>query len=107
MLIPTQVRKLLDLVQSKGEEVSEFFLFVLQQLADAYVDLRPWLVEISFSPSQIIQSKTVVNTDPGMSQPQAEGMGWEQALTTKGLQTILENDGDVLELNCSGICTTL
>ncbi|XP_073921334.1 nucleotide-binding oligomerization domain-containing protein 1 isoform X3 [Castor canadensis] len=61
---PDKVRKLLDLVQSKGEEVSEFFLFVLQQLADAYVDLRPWLVEISFSPSQIIQSKTVVNTDP-------------------------------------------
>ncbi|XP_037692913.1 nucleotide-binding oligomerization domain-containing protein 1 isoform X2 [Choloepus didactylus] len=61
---PDKVRKILDLVQSKGEEVSEFFLFVLQQLADAYVDLRPWLLEIGFSPSQLIQSRAVVNTDP-------------------------------------------
>lgn len=62
--LPDKVRKILDLVQSKGEEVSEFFLYVLQQLADAYVDLRPWLSEIGFSPSPLIQSKTVVNTDP-------------------------------------------
>ncbi|XP_015413675.1 PREDICTED: LOW QUALITY PROTEIN: nucleotide-binding oligomerization domain-containing protein 1 [Myotis davidii] len=61
---PDKVRKILDLVQSKGEEVSEFLLFVLQQLEDAYVDLRPWLMEIGFSPSKLIQSKTVVNTDP-------------------------------------------
>ncbi|PNI35825.1 NOD1 isoform 10 [Pan troglodytes] len=58
------VRKILDLVQSKGEEVSEFFLYLLQQLADAYVDLRPWLLEIGFSPSLLTQSKVVVNTDP-------------------------------------------
>ncbi|KAF5927715.1 hypothetical protein HPG69_000621 [Diceros bicornis minor] len=62
--LPDKVRKILDLVQSKGEEVSEFFLYVLQQLADAYVDLRPWLSEIGFSPSELIQSKAVVNTDP-------------------------------------------
>ncbi|XP_023565708.1 nucleotide-binding oligomerization domain-containing protein 1 isoform X2 [Octodon degus] len=61
---PDKVRKILDLVQSKGEEVSEFFLYVLQQLADAYVDLRPWLLEIGFSSSQLIQCKTIVNTDP-------------------------------------------
>ncbi|XP_076976808.1 nucleotide-binding oligomerization domain-containing protein 1 isoform X2 [Tamandua tetradactyla] len=61
---PDKVRKILDLVQSKGEEVSEFFLYVIQQLADAYVDLRPWLLDISFSPSQLIQSRAVVNTDP-------------------------------------------
>uniref|UniRef100_A0A2K6NE67 Nucleotide binding oligomerization domain containing 1 n=1 Tax=Rhinopithecus roxellana TaxID=61622 RepID=A0A2K6NE67_RHIRO len=61
---PDKVRKILDLVQSKGEEVSEFFLYLLQQLADAYVDLRPWLLEIGFSPSLLIQSKVVVNTDP-------------------------------------------
>ncbi|XP_036982389.2 nucleotide-binding oligomerization domain-containing protein 1 isoform X1 [Artibeus jamaicensis] len=61
---PDKVRKILDLVQSKGEEVSEFLLHVLQQLEDAYVDLRPWLAEIGFSPSRLIQSKTVVNTDP-------------------------------------------
>ncbi|KFO31558.1 Nucleotide-binding oligomerization domain-containing protein 1 [Fukomys damarensis] len=61
---PDKVRKILDLVQSKGEEVSEFFLYVLQQLADAYVDLRPWLLEIGFSPSKLIQSRTIVDTDP-------------------------------------------
>uniref|UniRef100_A0A452F8X6 Nucleotide-binding oligomerization domain-containing protein 1 n=1 Tax=Capra hircus TaxID=9925 RepID=A0A452F8X6_CAPHI len=61
---PDKVRRILDLVQSKGEEVSEFFLHVIQQLADAYVDLRPWLSEIGFSPSPLIQSKAVVNTDP-------------------------------------------
>nr|XP_037860717.1 nucleotide-binding oligomerization domain-containing protein 1 isoform X4 [Chlorocebus sabaeus]XP_037860718.1 nucleotide-binding oligomerization domain-containing protein 1 isoform X4 [Chlorocebus sabaeus] len=61
---PDKVRKILDLVQSKGEEVSEFFLYLLQQLADAYVDLRPWLLEIGFSPSLLVQSKVVVNTDP-------------------------------------------
>ncbi|XP_075414335.1 nucleotide-binding oligomerization domain-containing protein 1 [Tenrec ecaudatus] len=61
---PDKVRKLLDLVQSKGEEVSEFLLHVLQRLEDAYVDLQPWLSEIGFSPSQLIQSRTVLNTDP-------------------------------------------
>uniref|UniRef100_A0A7N5K947 Nucleotide binding oligomerization domain containing 1 n=1 Tax=Ailuropoda melanoleuca TaxID=9646 RepID=A0A7N5K947_AILME len=61
---PDKVRKILDLVQSKGEEVSEFLLYVLQQLADAYVDLRPWLSETGFSPSELIQSRVVVNTDP-------------------------------------------
>ncbi|GAB1290849.1 Nucleotide-binding oligomerization domain-containing protein 1 [Apodemus speciosus] len=61
---PDKVRKILDLVQSKGEEVSEFFLYVLRQLEDAYVDLRLWLSEIGFSPSQLIQTKTIVNTDP-------------------------------------------
>lgn len=64
-----QVRKILDLVQSKGEEVAEFLLYVLQQLADAYVDLRPWLSETGFLPSELIQSRVVVNTDPGMSPP--------------------------------------
>lgn len=64
---PDKVRKILDLVQSKGEEVSEFFLYVLQQLEDAYVDLRLWLSEIGFSPSQLIRTKTIVNTDPGRS----------------------------------------
>lgn len=47
--------------------MSEFLLYVLQQLTDAYVDLRPWLSETGFSPSELIQSKVVINTDPGMS----------------------------------------
>lgn len=61
---PDKVRKILDLVQSKGEEVSEFFLYILQQLTDAYVDLRPWLSDVGFIPSPLIQSKAIVNTDP-------------------------------------------
>lgn len=60
-----QVRKILDLVQSKGEEVSEYFVYVLQKVTDAYYELQPWLDEISYEPSENICSKPVVNTDPG------------------------------------------
>ncbi|XP_059674451.1 nucleotide-binding oligomerization domain-containing protein 1 isoform X5 [Gavia stellata] len=64
---PTQadkVRKILDLVQSKGEEVSEYFIRVLQKVTDAYYELQPWLDEIGYEPSENICSKLVVNTDP-------------------------------------------
>ncbi|NXU49153.1 NOD1 protein, partial [Turnix velox] len=64
---PTQadkVRKILDLVQSKGEEISEYFIHVLQKVTDAYYELQPWLDEIGFEPSENICSKPVVNTDP-------------------------------------------
>ncbi|NXO13102.1 NOD1 protein, partial [Oriolus oriolus] len=64
---PTQadkVRKILDLVQSKGEEVSEYFVYVLQKVTDAYYELQPWLDEIGYEPSESICSKPVVNTDP-------------------------------------------
>ncbi|XP_049673243.1 nucleotide-binding oligomerization domain-containing protein 1 isoform X5 [Accipiter gentilis] len=64
---PTQadkVRKILDLVQSKGEEVSEYFIHVLQKVTDAYYELQPWLDEIGYKPSENICSKPVVNTDP-------------------------------------------
>ncbi|KAK4827243.1 hypothetical protein QYF61_015690 [Mycteria americana] len=64
---PTQadkVRKILDLVQSKGEEVSEYFIRVLQKVTDAYYELQPWLDEIGYEPSENICSKPVVNTDP-------------------------------------------
>lgn len=60
-----QVRKILDLVQSKGEEVSEYFVYVLQKVTDAYYELQPWLDEIGYEPSENICSKPVVNTDPG------------------------------------------
>uniref|UniRef100_A0A8B9N4W0 Nucleotide binding oligomerization domain containing 1 n=1 Tax=Accipiter nisus TaxID=211598 RepID=A0A8B9N4W0_9AVES len=59
-----QVRKILDLVQSKGEEVSEYFIHVLQKVTDAYYELQPWLDEIGYKPSENICSKPVVNTDP-------------------------------------------
>ncbi|XP_068530613.1 nucleotide-binding oligomerization domain-containing protein 1 isoform X2 [Anas acuta] len=64
---PTQadkVRKILDLVQSKGEEVSEYFIRVLQKVTDAYYELQPWLDEIAYEPSENICSRPVVNTDP-------------------------------------------
>ncbi|NXF84957.1 NOD1 protein, partial [Eubucco bourcierii] len=64
---PTQadkVRKILDLVQSKGEEVSEYFILVLQKVTDAYYELQPWLDEIGYEPSECICGKPVVNTDP-------------------------------------------
>uniref|UniRef100_A0A8C8RMG9 Nucleotide binding oligomerization domain containing 1 n=1 Tax=Pelusios castaneus TaxID=367368 RepID=A0A8C8RMG9_9SAUR len=59
-----KVRKILDLVQSKGEEVSEYFIYILHEVSDAYYDLQPWLDEIGFHPSENIQNKPVVNTDP-------------------------------------------
>ncbi|XP_058035846.1 nucleotide-binding oligomerization domain-containing protein 1 isoform X1 [Ahaetulla prasina] len=59
-----KVRKILDLAQSKGEEVAEYCLYVLQQAGDAYYDLHPWLEEIGFHPSEVICSKPVENTDP-------------------------------------------
>ncbi|XP_042329215.1 nucleotide-binding oligomerization domain-containing protein 1 isoform X3 [Sceloporus undulatus] len=64
---PTQadkVRKILDLAQSKGEEVAEYCIYVLQQVADAYYELHPWLEEIGFHPSEVIGNKPVENTDP-------------------------------------------
>ncbi|XP_048367696.1 nucleotide-binding oligomerization domain-containing protein 1 [Sphaerodactylus townsendi] len=64
---PTQadkVRKILDLAQSKGEEVAEYCIYVLQQVADAYYDLHPWLEEIGFHPTEVISEKPVENTDP-------------------------------------------
>lgn len=63
------------MVQSKGEEVAEFFLYVLQQLTDAYVDLRPWLADVGFMPSPLVQSRAIINTDPGTSQLQGHKPG--------------------------------
>ncbi|XP_061106024.1 nucleotide-binding oligomerization domain-containing protein 1 isoform X3 [Conger conger] len=59
-----QVRKILELVQSKGEEASEYFVYVLHEACDAYIDLRPWLLEIQYKPSDSIKEIPVINTDP-------------------------------------------
>ncbi|KAM9724342.1 nucleotide-binding oligomerization domain-containing protein 1 [Menidia menidia] len=59
-----QVRKILELVQFKGEEVCGYFLFIISKVCDAYVDLQPWLEEINFSPSPDVAQIRVVNTDP-------------------------------------------
>lgn len=68
-VLSLQVRKILDLVQSKGEEVSEYFVYVLQKVTDAYYELQPWLDEIGYEPSENVCSKPVVNTDPGKVMP--------------------------------------
>nr|XP_019946646.1 PREDICTED: nucleotide-binding oligomerization domain-containing protein 1 [Paralichthys olivaceus] len=59
-----QVRTILELVQCKGEEACEYFLFIIYKVCDAYIDLQPWLKEINFNPSSDIILMTVVNTDP-------------------------------------------
>uniref|UniRef100_A0A3Q3L2Y7 Nucleotide-binding oligomerization domain containing 1 n=1 Tax=Mastacembelus armatus TaxID=205130 RepID=A0A3Q3L2Y7_9TELE len=59
-----QVRKILELVQCKGEEACEYFLFILYTVCDAYIDLQPWLKEINYSPSNDMSGMKVVNTDP-------------------------------------------
>ncbi|XP_073534160.1 nucleotide-binding oligomerization domain-containing protein 1 isoform X2 [Phyllobates terribilis] len=59
-----QVRQILDLVQSKGEEAAECFIYVLYKVPEAYFDLNPWLAEIDFQPSEQIQSLHITNNDP-------------------------------------------
>uniref|UniRef100_A0A3Q2QEI2 Nucleotide binding oligomerization domain containing 1 n=1 Tax=Fundulus heteroclitus TaxID=8078 RepID=A0A3Q2QEI2_FUNHE len=59
-----QVRKILELIQCKGEEACEYFLFILYKVRDAYIDLQPWLKEIDYKPSRDIGEMKVVNTDP-------------------------------------------
>ncbi|KAJ1101715.1 hypothetical protein NDU88_006780 [Pleurodeles waltl] len=59
-----KVRKIMDQVQSKGEEASEYFIYILEKVPDAYFDLQPWLKEIGYHPSPQMQNKSVVNTDP-------------------------------------------
>ncbi|XP_026229064.1 nucleotide-binding oligomerization domain-containing protein 1 [Anabas testudineus] len=59
-----QVRKILELVQCKGEEACEYLIFIIYKICDAYIDLQPWLKEINYNPSNDITVMKVVNTDP-------------------------------------------
>ncbi|XP_069816381.1 nucleotide-binding oligomerization domain-containing protein 1 [Dendropsophus ebraccatus] len=59
-----QIRQILDLVQSKGEDVAECFLYVLHKVPEAYFDLNSWLTEIDFQPSEQIRSLHITNNDP-------------------------------------------
>ncbi|KAM9353884.1 nucleotide-binding oligomerization domain-containing protein 1 [Symphorus nematophorus] len=59
-----QVRKILELVQCKGEEACEYFIYIIYKVGDAYVDLQPWLKEINYNPSNDVAVMKVVNTDP-------------------------------------------
>ncbi|XP_039973824.1 nucleotide-binding oligomerization domain-containing protein 1 isoform X2 [Xiphias gladius] len=59
-----QVRKILELVQCKGEKACEYFIFIIYKVCDAYIQLQPWLKEINFNPSTDVTVMEVVNTDP-------------------------------------------
>ncbi|XP_053182751.1 nucleotide-binding oligomerization domain-containing protein 1 [Scomber japonicus] len=59
-----QVRKILELVQCKGEEACAYFIFIIYKVCDAYIDLQPWLKEINYNPSEDVKMMKVVNTDP-------------------------------------------
>ncbi|XP_072009612.1 nucleotide-binding oligomerization domain-containing protein 1 isoform X2 [Engystomops pustulosus] len=59
-----KVRKILDLVDSKGEDTAEFFIYVLYKVPEAYFDLTSWLTEIDFQPSEQIKSSPITNNDP-------------------------------------------
>ncbi|XP_056235941.1 nucleotide-binding oligomerization domain-containing protein 1 isoform X1 [Seriola aureovittata] len=59
-----RVRKILELVQCKGEQACQYFMFIIYKVCDAYIDLQPWLKEINFNPSGAITVMEVVNTDP-------------------------------------------
>lgn len=58
------MRKILELVQCKGEEACEYFIYIIYKVCDAYVDLQPWLKEIDYNPSNAVEELKVVNTDP-------------------------------------------
>ncbi|KAI5615176.1 nucleotide-binding oligomerization domain-containing protein 1, partial [Silurus asotus] len=59
-----QVRKILELVQSKGKEASAYFIHILHQAYDAFIDLRPWFNEIHYAPAECVMDIPVINTDP-------------------------------------------
>ncbi|KAI9544969.1 hypothetical protein NQZ68_040372 [Dissostichus eleginoides] len=88
-----QVRKILELVQCKGEEACEYFIYIIYKVCDAYVDLQPWLKDINFNPSSEVALLDVVNTDPisrfseklrrGMSQDTSFIMSYGQREETR------------------------
>ncbi|XP_064410985.1 nucleotide-binding oligomerization domain-containing protein 1 isoform X2 [Latimeria chalumnae] len=95
---PTQtdkVRKILDQVQSKGEEASEYFVLILYQATDAYIDLRPWFDAINYRPSEYMQSKSVINTDP-VSQYSAK-LKQELVQDTKFMSSYVQKEEMLLE----------
>ncbi|XP_053324207.1 nucleotide-binding oligomerization domain-containing protein 1 [Spea bombifrons] len=59
-----RVRQILDLVESKGEEASEYFLSIIQRIPEAYFSLGAWLQRIDFHASEKVQNLPVINTDP-------------------------------------------
>lgn len=58
------MRKILELAQSKGEEASAYFIHILHQAYDAFIDLRPWFNAIHYKPVKCVKDIPVINTDP-------------------------------------------
>ncbi|KAM5157407.1 nucleotide-binding oligomerization domain-containing protein 1 [Mantella aurantiaca] len=59
-----KVRQILDLVEKKGEEAAEYFIYILQKLPEAYFVLIPWLKEIDFEASEQVKCLPITNNDP-------------------------------------------
>ncbi|KAJ8385635.1 hypothetical protein AAFF_G00183480 [Aldrovandia affinis] len=68
-----QVRKILELVQSKGQEASEYLFYILHEAQDVFIDLRPWFStrantgdqhSTSLPAKASVQKTPVINTDP-------------------------------------------
>ncbi|XP_063778405.1 nucleotide-binding oligomerization domain-containing protein 1 isoform X2 [Pseudophryne corroboree] len=59
-----RVRQILDLVGSKGEEVAECIIYILQKVPEAYFDLKSWLKEIDFQASEQMKTIHIANNDP-------------------------------------------
>ncbi|KAF3840322.1 hypothetical protein F7725_019039, partial [Dissostichus mawsoni] len=76
----TSVRKILELVQCKGEEACEYFIYIIYKVCDAYVDLQPWLKDINFNPSSEV-ALLDVDTSFIMSYGQREETRLEELYT--------------------------
>lgn len=54
----------MELVQCKGEQACEYFIYIIYKVCNAYIDLQPWLKEINYVPSSDVTVIKVDNTDP-------------------------------------------
>ncbi|XP_068092356.1 nucleotide-binding oligomerization domain-containing protein 1 isoform X3 [Hyperolius riggenbachi] len=59
-----KTRQILDLVEEKGEETAECFIYILQKVPEAYYHLSPWLKEIDFQTSDDTKILCITNNDP-------------------------------------------
>ncbi|XP_072268440.1 nucleotide-binding oligomerization domain-containing protein 1 isoform X2 [Pyxicephalus adspersus] len=59
-----KVRQILDLVDKKGEEAAEYFIYIIHKVPEAYFDLTTWLKEIDFQASEQVKCLHVKNNDP-------------------------------------------
>ncbi|XP_062925853.1 nucleotide-binding oligomerization domain-containing protein 1-like [Mobula hypostoma] len=58
-----KVRKILDIIMSKGEECAQYFVFILHSAKEIYSDVQPWLKEVHCSPPAHLLREPVLITD--------------------------------------------